>query len=126
MKVQHARGNVRIGPQNIRRIDGKWRRALVQSRQIIKHGNTLSCPRHNRNIEDELLRAFLKDVQGYSDTFIAQARHELNKVAGDQSKGLYDANRAVYDLLLMNAGRSVEVELAFADIGTSSIVPSWL
>ena len=53
----------------------------------------------NRNIEEQYLRAFLKDQQGYDDGLIARTLFDLNKAAGDQSKGLYDVNRAVYDLL---------------------------
>jgi type I restriction enzyme R subunit len=53
----------------------------------------------NRNIEEPLLRAFLKDRQGYSDTLITRALYELNKTAGDQSKSLYDINHDVYTLL---------------------------
>ncbi len=52
----------------------------------------------NSNIEESYLRRFLKR-QGYSDTLIGRALYELKKVAGDQSKSLYDRNRAVYDLL---------------------------
>jgi type I restriction enzyme R subunit len=53
----------------------------------------------NRNIEPELLRAFLKDKQGYDDALINRAMYSLDKAAGDTSKSLYDRNRAVYDLL---------------------------
>ena len=52
----------------------------------------------NRNIEPELLRAWLK-TQGHTDTLIGKAIFELDKVAGDTSKSLYDRNRAVYELL---------------------------
>jgi type I restriction enzyme R subunit len=53
---------------------------------------------HNRNIEEELLRAHLK--QRYSENLISKALYELNKVANDQSKSsLYDLNKAVYSLL---------------------------
>ncbi|MDA8327497.1 MAG: type I restriction endonuclease subunit R [Betaproteobacteria bacterium] len=52
----------------------------------------------NRNIEDELARQFLKK-QGYNDALITKALHQLNKVAGDQTKSLYDSNQAVYGLL---------------------------
>jgi type I restriction enzyme R subunit len=52
----------------------------------------------NSNIEEKYLRPFLKR-QGYSDTLIGRALRELNKVAGDQSKSLYDINKAVYSLL---------------------------
>lgn len=53
----------------------------------------------NRNIEEEPLRAFLKDTQGYDNALIDRALFELNKVVGDQSRSLYDVNKAVYDLL---------------------------
>jgi type I restriction enzyme R subunit len=53
---------------------------------------------NNRNIEPELLRAWLKQ-QSYSDALINKALFELEKAAGDTSKSLYDRNRAVYELL---------------------------
>ncbi len=52
----------------------------------------------NRNIDTDLLSRFLKK-QGYDDAFISRAMHQLNKVAGDQTKSLYDCNKAVYELL---------------------------
>ena len=52
----------------------------------------------NRNIEEAYLRAFLIK-QGVNDPLINRALHELNKVAGDQTKSLYDINKAVYGLL---------------------------
>ena len=52
----------------------------------------------NRNIELTLLRDWLTK-QGVSDTLINRALHELNKVATDTSKHLYDRNKEVYDLL---------------------------
>lgn len=52
----------------------------------------------NRNIDDALARQFLKK-QGYDDALITKALHQLNKVAGDQTKSLYDSNKAVYELL---------------------------
>ena len=52
----------------------------------------------NRNIEPELLRAWLKS-QGHSDALIGKALYELEKAAGDTSKTLYDRNRAVYEML---------------------------
>ena len=54
--------------------------------------------RPNRNIEDEYLRPFL-ERQGYPSELITRAIQQLTKVATDQSRGLYDTNRAVYDLL---------------------------
>jgi type I restriction enzyme R subunit len=53
---------------------------------------------NNRNLEPDLLRSWLKQ-QGNSDTLINKALFELEKVAGDTSKSLYDRNRAVYELL---------------------------
>lgn len=54
--------------------------------------------RPNRNIEDEYLRPFL-ERQSYPPELITRAIQQLTKVATDQSRGLYDTNRAVYDLL---------------------------
>jgi type I restriction enzyme R subunit len=52
----------------------------------------------NSNIEERYLRTFLKR-QGYSDALINKALHELQKVAGDQARSLYDINKDVYGLL---------------------------
>src|SRR5712691_6716206 len=52
----------------------------------------------NSNIEEVDLRRFLKR-QRYSDSLISKALYELNKVAGDQTRSLYDINKAVYSLL---------------------------
>ena len=54
---------------------------------------------NNSNIETEILSTFLRDKQGHSDRLITKALYELNKVAGDQSKSLYDINKEVYSLL---------------------------
>ena len=61
-------------------------------------GNWIDRP-YNRNIEDSYLRAFLKEKQGYEDSLINRALHELDRVAGDQSRNLYDINKDVYGLL---------------------------
>ena len=53
----------------------------------------------NRNIEPAYLRPFLKDVQGIDEALIDRALSELEKIAGDQSRSLYDINRSVYELL---------------------------
>ncbi|MBM3883576.1 MAG: HsdR family type I site-specific deoxyribonuclease [Verrucomicrobia bacterium] len=63
----------------------------------------------NRNIEADLLREFLRDKQGYDDTLITRAIHQLEKAAGDTSKSLYDRNRAVYDLLRYGVKVKAEV-----------------
>ena len=52
----------------------------------------------NRNIEADLLRAFLKK-QGHDESLIGKVLYQLDKAAGDTSKSLYDRNRAVYELL---------------------------
>jgi len=52
----------------------------------------------NRNIEEELLRAFLKD-QGHDQAIIDRALFLLQREAGDTSKSLYDRNRGVNDML---------------------------
>lgn len=52
----------------------------------------------NRNIEEAYLRPFLK-ARGYGDALINRALFELQKIATDQSRSLYDINRSVYDLL---------------------------
>ena len=54
---------------------------------------------NNSNIEEDLLRTYLKDKKKYSDTLINKALFELNKAANDLSDGLYAANKAVYGLL---------------------------
>ncbi len=52
----------------------------------------------NSNIEEVDLRPFLKR-QGYSETLISRALYELKRVAEDQTRSLYDINKAVYGLL---------------------------
>ncbi len=52
----------------------------------------------NRNIEPDLLRAWLKP-QSYTDDLIGKVLYELEKTAGDTSKSLYDRNHAVYEML---------------------------
>ena len=53
----------------------------------------------NRNIEERLLRAFLQRTRQADDPLIARAVAEFQRVAGDQSRGLYDVNQSVYELL---------------------------
>src|SRR2546430_10844283 len=59
---------------------------------------TLFRSQDNSNIEERYLRPFLKR-KGYSDALISKALYELNKVAGDQTRSLYDINKSVYGLL---------------------------
>jgi len=53
---------------------------------------------NNSNIEEAELRSYLKR-QGYAETLITRALYELNREAGDQTRSLYDINKAVYSLL---------------------------
>ncbi|MCD4743830.1 MAG: type I restriction endonuclease subunit R [Desulfobacteraceae bacterium] len=53
----------------------------------------------NSNIEEEILRDYLKNKKKYSDNLIVKALYEFNKTVGDQSKSLYDVNKAVYSML---------------------------
>jgi type I restriction enzyme, R subunit len=52
----------------------------------------------NRNIEENLLHSFLTK-QGHDEALIRRTLYILDKAAGDQSKSLYDRNKAVYELL---------------------------
>lgn len=52
----------------------------------------------NRNVEPELVQAFLKE-QAHDDALIKRTLHHLEKVAGNTGKSLYDRNREVYELL---------------------------
>jgi HsdR family type I site-specific deoxyribonuclease len=62
----------------------------------------------NRNIEEGLLRAFLREKQGYDEALITRAVHSLDKAAGDKSRSLYDRNRELYDLLRYGAIQTPE------------------
>jgi type I restriction enzyme, R subunit len=74
-------------------------RVVVLFRERLGYDNLgRRIDRDNRNIEPELLTAWLKQ-QGVSHTLISRALHELNKAATDTSKHRYDRNKAVYDLL---------------------------
>ncbi|MEH1796606.1 type I restriction endonuclease subunit R [Nostoc sp.] len=64
---------------------------------------------NNSNIETEILSTFLRDKQGHSNSLITKALYELNKVAGDQSKSLYDINKQVYSLLRYGVNVKEEV-----------------
>jgi type I restriction enzyme, R subunit len=62
----------------------------------------------NRNIELDLLRTFLKK-QGHDEALIRRTLYILDKAAGDQSKSLYDRNKAVYELLRYGVKVKAEV-----------------
>jgi type I restriction enzyme R subunit len=63
----------------------------------------------NRNIEEDLLRQFLREKQGSDEALITRALHLLDNAAGDTSKSLYDRNRNVYDLLRYGVKVKAEV-----------------
>jgi type I restriction enzyme R subunit len=52
----------------------------------------------NGNIEKTILHQYLLK-KGYSNSLIIKAIHELDRVATNQSKSLYDLNKDVYSLL---------------------------
>ena len=52
----------------------------------------------NSNIEEEILTAWLTKKK-YRKNLISKALYEFGKVAGDQSKSLYDVNKEVYSML---------------------------
>ena len=61
-------------------------------------GHWQDCP-NNRNVEEGLLRDWL-GRQGHADSVITKALHDLKQAAAvGGSKGLYDANRGVYERL---------------------------
>lgn len=60
------------------------------------------------NIEEELLRTYLKNKKRYSDVLINKALYELTKAANNLGDGLYSANKTVYSLL--RYGVSVKAE----------------
>lgn len=53
---------------------------------------------NNSNVEEEILTAYLAGKK-YSPNLINKALYAFNKAVGDQSKSLYDVNKAVYSLL---------------------------
>ncbi|MFC1486935.1 type I restriction endonuclease subunit R [Thermoproteota archaeon] len=54
--------------------------------------------RENSNVEKDLLIKFLKK-RNYSDILIKKTLYQLNQVASNQNKALYDINKEVYSLL---------------------------
>jgi len=84
--------------QNERATQDRVIKLFEQSLGYRKAGNWIDR-QGNANIEEKDLKTFLSKKQGYSDTLIARALDKLEKVAGDQSKNLYDVNKEVYRLL---------------------------
>jgi type I restriction enzyme R subunit len=73
--------------------------ALLRDRLGYAYLGDWSDREGNSNVEEGLLRRFLREKQGYDDDLIKRALFLLGKAAADTSKSLYDRNRAVYDLL---------------------------
>lgn len=75
-------------------------RIVALFRDTLKYsylGNWEDRP-NNSNIEKNLLIRFLKE-QKVKDVLIEKALYELERIAGDQNKSLYDINKEVYSLL---------------------------
>jgi type I restriction enzyme R subunit len=51
----------------------------------------------NSNVEQDILKKWL--LQRYDENLTQKAIYEFTKAVNDQSKSLYDANKAVYSLL---------------------------
>jgi type I restriction enzyme, R subunit len=62
-------------------------------------GGNLQARENNSNIEEEPLRAFLKNKQGYSDVLIGKAIEKFKSESVNHQRGLYFNNMAVYNLL---------------------------
>jgi type I restriction enzyme R subunit len=54
---------------------------------------------NNSNVEEELLKKYLKDKKGYSNIIINRAINELLNTSKNQGKKLYFANKDVYELI---------------------------
>ena len=54
---------------------------------------------NNSNIEADLVKAWLSEQKKYSDEVINKAILQLQKIATDQVKSLYDINKEVYGML---------------------------
>jgi type I restriction enzyme, R subunit len=54
---------------------------------------------NNSNIEEDLLRAYLKSTEKYSDKVINKAITELQKIASNQIMSLFELNKEIYGRL---------------------------
>ncbi len=54
---------------------------------------------NNSNIEEDILRNWLKNSQGYSQILIDKSIAQLSKIAKDQQSNLYEVNKNVYQEL---------------------------
>jgi type I restriction enzyme R subunit len=62
-------------------------------------GGNLQDRLENSNVEEELLKIFLKNKQGYSDVLITKAIEKLKSESINHQRDLYFNNMAVYNLL---------------------------
>src|SRR5215212_2312244 len=75
-------------------------RIVALFRDTLKYsylGNLEERPQ-NSNVEKGLLEAFLKE-RGVKKALIEKVLFELDRIAGDQNKSLYEINKEVYGLL---------------------------
>ncbi|MBW7899066.1 Type-1 restriction enzyme R protein [Candidatus Brocadiaceae bacterium B188] len=73
--------------------------ALLQKEMDYTYlGNWKDRP-YNSNIEESILRKYLKEKKGYNNALISKALYELVKAANNLNDGLYSANKKVYQLL---------------------------
>ncbi|MFA7115818.1 MAG: HsdR family type I site-specific deoxyribonuclease [Bacteroidales bacterium] len=70
---------------------------LFQDKLNYRYLGNLEDREDNSNIEEEILTQYLK--KKYSGNLIDKALHKFKKIANDQSKSLYDVNKAVYSML---------------------------
>jgi len=82
---------------------------LFQDRLGYKYLGNWEDRESNSNIEEDLLRAYLKGTKKYSDKVIDKAINKLQKTASNQTLGLYDLNKNVYGRL--RYGISIQEEL---------------
>jgi len=54
---------------------------------------------NNSNIEEAILRKYLREKKHYNNTLISKALYELGKAANNLNDGLYSANKKVYQML---------------------------
>ena len=72
---------------------------LFQERLSYRYLGNWEDREGNSNIEEELLREYLKSTNKYSQTLIDKAIYELQKAAGNQIVDLFDLNKEVYGRL---------------------------
>ena len=90
---------------------------IVQNRVVGLFRNTLKYNylgnwidrENNSNIEEKILRSFLKERQEYDDGLISKAIKQLKDAAENRTRTLYDNNKEVYSLLRYGVSITPEV-----------------